>query len=316
MSSHCRGDHAEAEHGAALVHAAQLAWNRAPKTCRWPQADANPPPLADAWPATGESGAGSCASYHGLYPLLRVLGLAATPDRHAAFYADALGALAGSGEHRRVLISGTADSGMLEHVLRAYRAVGTAPVVTALDLCPTPGLLCQCYAERVGAAIQTAVGDALTWKPDRPYDVVTTHSFIAKFAPAAHRELFARWRALLRTGGRLVTTTRIDPEERNPGFSPERAEAFADTVCQALAPEVERLGIDPAAVRPIARAHCRGIRSHAVRSEQDLRAGLEAAGFAIERLDLVVHRGHVKAGSSGAGTHRTATYADFVARAR
>jgi hypothetical protein len=284
-----------------LAASAELARIAAPLLC---------PPNRDGGPG--------CAAYHGLYPLLRVLGIAATPDRHADFYARELGALAARGGFERVLVSGTADQGMLAHVLRAYRGRGIEPDLHMLDICPTAAVLCQSYARWVHALVQTHTGDATLWRASEPFDVVTTHSFIAKFAPSDHKLLFTSWRAALRSGGRLVTTTRIDQEStpENAGFSAEQAEAFSHSLRSAVEPWSELLGIDPAAIHDLALEHCAGMRSYAVHSEDELVSALESAGFEIERLDRIVQPGRLGAASSGAGTHRRASYADFVAVAR
>lgn len=305
-----------------LAEAARLAWKIAGTTCVATGVQSEAPrhdSLSASEPIATRQTVGpppTCASYHGLYPLLRALGLAATPERHATFYQTSLRPLAHDRSHARVLISGSADAGMLEQVVRAYRAAGAPLDPIVLDLCPTPSALCRAFAKRVGLRLETTAADLLAWQPGRTFDLVTTHSLIAKFRPEQRRELFACWRALLRVGGRLVTTTRIDPDEQAPGFDPERAEALADTLCAALRPEAARLGIDPEAARPVAIAHGMEVQSHAVPSVEALRADLAAEGFAIERLDSVVHRGRVTGRGAGAGIHRTARYADFVARAR
>jgi hypothetical protein len=284
-----------------LAASAQLARVVAPQLCL---------PARDGRPG--------CAPYHGLYPLLRVLGLAAAPDRHAAFYARELGALAVRGDFQRVLVSGTADQGMLAHVLRAYRGQGREPDLHMLDICPTPGVLCESYGRWAGAPVHAHTADVTEWRPSTPFDVVTTHSFIAKFPPGEHKRLFSSWRQALRAGGRLVTTARIDPEGTldNAGFDAEQAEAFSRTLRTAVEPWSGLLGLDAGSLHDLALEHCAGIRSYAVHSEDGLVSALESAGFEVERLDRVVRQGRVGAASSGAGTHRTASYADFVAIAR
>jgi len=281
--------------------AARLAWRIAGSVCL---------PPSSAFPG--------CASYHGIYPLLHALGMAATPDRHAEFYHRELGRLARSGDFSSVLVAGTADHGMLSHVLGAW---GEARLcLEMLDLCPTPGRLCQEWAERHSLQIAVHAGDVLAWKSMRPYDLVVTHSFIPKFTPASRPQLFRALCGLLRPGGRLVTTVRIDPDEEAAAavsFSDAQAAAFAAALVSRTAPYAAGLGIDLEQLHALALSHCAGMRSYPVASESVLRQLLVDGGFEIESLALIARHGRLDRRLAGSGTHRAAVYADFVAvRAR
>jgi hypothetical protein len=116
-----------------------------------------------------------CAWYHGFWPYLRIFGMAASPDRHQDFFLGALGGAATGTGASRVLVSGAADSSMLAHVVEAWRgAGGSAPQVTVLDRCPTPGMVSNWYAQLGGFEISTAVADVVGYTPAEPFDVVCT----------------------------------------------------------------------------------------------------------------------------------------------
>ena len=136
-----------------------------------------------------------------------------------------------------------------------------------------------------------------------------------KTIPDSRADLFAAWAKLLRPGGKLVTTARIDPDvsEASAGFSATKAEAFADTLVSAAQPWLNELGIDANQLHAAAIRYCDDIASYPIGSVDDLRELLESNGFVIESLELVEHQGRMSGKSSGAGTHRTAKYADFVA---
>ena len=174
-----------------LLESARLAARLAPSTCTRTPA--------------------SCAWYHALYPLLRVLGLAATPERHTDFYDEVFRRLAADG-CRRVAITGTADTCMLAHVLRPFLAAAIRPAVTVVDRCATPLALCRTYAEGAGFALETEVADMLAWRPEEPFDVVTTHAFIGMFPHDKQPVLLRRWAEALRPGGVLVSVARVDAE--------------------------------------------------------------------------------------------------------
>ena len=120
------GEAASSHERETLELSARLAFELAPRLCR---------PAGDGT---------TCAWLHGFWPCLRIAGLAASPDRHAAFYGQAFSTL---GDTPRVLVSGAADHGMLACVLSALRGAR----VEVLDTCDTTLHLNRWYAGRRGA---------------------------------------------------------------------------------------------------------------------------------------------------------------------
>jgi SAM-dependent methyltransferase len=273
----------------------------------------------------GGEGGESCAWYHGAYPALRLLGLAATPERHGAFYRETLGALAGRTDCGRVLVSGAADTALLAQVLRARRegakasGAGGAPLrLCVLDRCRTPLRLCRDYAERVGVPIATQRLDLLAGAarelPAEPFDLACTHSLLVLVRPEQRAELVAAWRALLRPGGRLVSTARIDPAPGPPRASAEQADAFAARArdaAAAAAPGAAAADVDELAA--LARRYAERLASWPIASQEELAGLLEAGGFALERLQVTEVGGSLPGASAGSGTARSARYAEFVA---
>jgi SAM-dependent methyltransferase len=264
----------------------------------------------------GEGGAG-CAWYHALYPSLRVLGLAATPERHGAFYDEVIGSLARGGAHRRIAVTGAADAGMLAHVLRAYRREGAHPRIDVIDRCATPLRLCADYAARTAADVRTVVSDVLGWTPTERFDLITTHAFIGMFPHAQQPRLAARWRRALRSGGTLVSVARVDPAwtAACPGFSAPQAAAFRDLVAGRVRERGAPADGDERSWAARASAYARRMRSFPFASVEALVTLLADAGLAVDRLDLAHFEGHARADQSGPGTHRPGTFAHFVATA-
>lgn len=256
-----------------------------------------------------------CSWYHGFWQYLRLFGLGATPYRHADFFDAAFAALAREGSHRRVLVSGAADYAMLAVVLRAYRGAGAEPETVAVDLCETPLFLSRWYAESVAATVKTQASDILDWTTDEPLDVVCTHSFLARFAPVRRTELMAKWRSILRPGGRVVTTARINPSwsPERARFTPDQVRAFRDRVFREASTWRERLGIDPEEMARSAQVYAERSATHSLTSADEVVTLFEGGGFELERLDLVARRGNIGAQRSGPGTHQDATYAEIVA---
>lgn len=298
-----------------------------------PRDDLEEPLVESAWTARqvarelcegGGEGGESCAWYHGTYPALRLLGLAATPERHAAFYRETLGALAVGPDGGRVLVSGAADTALLALVLRARRegaeaAAGAAPLrLRVLDRCRTPLRLCRDYAERVGVPIETRQLDLLApaarEPPAEPFDLACTHSLLVLVPPAQRAELVAAWRALLRPGGRVVSTVRLDPAPGPPRASAEQAEAFAARVRDAAAAAAPGAADDDVEeLVTLARRYAERLASWPVASEGALASLLQAGGFALERLQVADVGGRLPGASASAGTARSARYAEFVA---
>lgn len=273
---------------------------------------------------TGEQGT-TCAWYHGFWPFLRSLGLAASPDRHRRFFLGALGARAEAGD-ARVMVSGAADHSMLAHVLEAWTGVATrsapAPVrrfppdVTVVDVCPTPLVHCARYARGVGDRVATVAADVTELATGEPVDVACTHSFLSQFAPADRSRLVGAWHGLLRPGGRVVTTARISP----PGtpdrvsFSPLQAAAFERVVVERAARAAHGAsGEDLGELAAAARAYAGQLAVYPTLSTGEVRRLFEEGGFDIEHLEEVSMEG-VLQGPAGPATHQAGTHVEIVAR--
>jgi len=255
-----------------------------------------------------------CAWFHGIWQYLRLFNLVSTPQRHARFFLDSLGALARDGGYRRLLVSGAADYSLLAHALRAYRRQGAETELSVVDLCRTPLFLCQWYADQVSAAVDTTAADILAFAPGETWDVICTHSFLARFSPAQRGHLVAKWRELLRPGGRVVTTTRINPagSPEGVGFTAAQVAAFRKRVFEEARRRRAALGIDAEEMAALAQRYAERLVTHSVRSREEISDLFEAGGFRCERLDLSEVPG-AGASQSGPSTRQRATYAEIVA---
>ena len=248
-----------------------------------------------------------CAWYHGIWPTLRALDLVASPHRHETFFAAALAGSTGD----RVLVTGSADAGMLEVVLAARPGAS----VTVLDKCATPVAVAASAAERADVAVERWVADVLE-TDDRAgsFDAVVTHGLFGMVPLDQRPALAAAWAALLAPGGRLVTTTSISgPEATDPvTFSPAAVDAFAERASAEAAARNGDLDVDPEVVGSAAREWARRARVHPVRSADDVAEVLSAAGLTpqIEVRDVT---GTLPTGSSGPWAARSARYAHIVA---
>lgn len=254
---------------AALAESAALAWAQAPASCRRD-------------PATRVS----CAWNHGLWPTLRLLGLVTEPALHGEFLRDALAALAAGERAPRILLSGAADHALLEQVLAARGAQGAR--ITVLDICETPLLVNRWFAQQAGAQIATRRADILEFADGEPFDAICTHAFLGNFDATRRAALVAKWRALLRPGGRVITVNRLRPG-RGPGtvaFSADQVRAYRERALRAAQGREHALAMSTTALASATDDYASRQFVHPVQSADEVRALFEGGGFAIEQLSV------------------------------
>jgi SAM-dependent methyltransferase len=262
-------------------------------------------------PATGDS----CEWDHGFWQYLRILGLAAVPKRHADFYREAFEQLVDSSSRPRILISGTADYGMLALVLAAFRERGIKPEVTVVDVCETPLALNRWFAERESVEIHTHCIDLLSYTSDVPFDLICTHSFLGYFIPAQRPALLANWHTLLHPGGAVVTVAPIRPAAacEPTRFTPAQAEAFCAAALKRATEMRGALDIEPEEALRGAQITVSQRRFYSVTSLEEIRSLFEQAGFTMQRQFSVLLVAEVNSEVSGPGTSRSANYAHIIA---
>ncbi len=258
----------------------------------------------------------SCAWNHGLWQYLRLLGLITTPWHHAGFFRGAFARVAADCSAPRVLVSGTADYSMLAHVLAIFGERDITPAVTVIDRCETPLFLNRWYAERMSHHIKTCRSDILEFSSASAFDVVCSHSFLGQFDPAQRLQLLAKWRDLLRPGGRVVTVNRVRPAATATlvGFSDEQARAFGTAVLRKAEAMTEIVGVEPRQLAEEARIYAGKQKAYPVRSAEEIRALFEQAGFTVEQLKCTAVTAGESGGVSGPTTPGSADYACVIAR--
>lgn len=257
----------------------------------------------------------SCAAYHGIWGILRLLGITSAQFPDAAFYRDAMLPAIRRGA-RRVLVSGCADYAMPATVLSIFAGEGVRPELTVVDVCETPLRLSQWYARRLGATLDVAVANILDFRPAAPrFDIVCTNAFLGFFSPQERPMLAARWYELLTPGGIAVLVNRVRPDspalER---FSEAQARAFGDRVLRQAEVRRDRLGnaIEPDELAVLAHAYIAQNVVHPLRSDADLDRMMTGAGFAIEQRQhrIVTDASRLRGPTMAGG----ATYLQIAAR--
>lgn len=222
----------------------------------------------------------TCDWHHGLWPTLRLLGLVTEPALHGEFLRSALAAI--SCQRPRILLSGAADHALLAQVRTAF--AGRTFDAVVLDLCATPLMLNRWYAERTGFAIETRQSNILDFSDSQPYDVVCTHAFLGNFDRSQRQVLAAKWRELLRPGGKVITVNRLRPgrEPQWIAFSTDQVWAFRDRVEEAA----RARGLAIARLGRAAEIYAGRQAIFPLDSAEELRDLFEQNGFDIEALTL------------------------------
>jgi SAM-dependent methyltransferase len=229
----------------------------------------------------------SCDWYHGAWQYLRLIGIISGVSGEVGFFRDTLREHALAGKYQRILVAGAADYAILAHIIAAYRAEDVVPEITVLDRCRTPLYLSRWYAERYGLDLDMKPIDIFEFEPEKPFDLICTHSFFS-FVPTNRRHALAmRWRGILRDGGRLVTSQVVRPgySGKNPRiFSCNEVIEFRRKVEKQAALHKDRSGISVSEAGDLAQRFAEHKASFVVRSKEEIRDTLEKAGFTIDLM--------------------------------
>lgn len=166
-----------------------------------------------------ESNPSSCEWYHAAWQYLTALGVIHSPDLHAAFYVQFF-TEASNLETYDILISGTADYAILDHLVKAIPQKMLSNVtISILDLCQTPLEICKWYAKRyednfnIHLPLKYIQRDAFnTGFKNETFDMITTYSFLSRFSQDKRKNLIKEWHRVLKPNGKIITSDLISPE--------------------------------------------------------------------------------------------------------
>lgn len=228
---------------------------------------------------------GSCADLHALWPYIRLSRTSTGSESEGSDLEVALRDLIGNGR-RRVLVAGSADSGLLALVARA--GAPHPEEVVVLDICETPLELCRQFANKWSIQIATRRQDLRQLDDQSKYDVVLVHGTLHFIARDGRLEALARIRRALRPQGRLLlmfNTSSPSTVEIDDNFHL----AYADSVLGELRRLHVALPDSEATLRTRLSAHSRRrqLREGAFSKAADVDLLLNEAGFEVIRCDQV-----------------------------
>jgi SAM-dependent methyltransferase len=268
------------------------------------------PQLCRKGPAHGED----CSWYHGLWQDLRLLGLAATPEQQAGFFRDAFARLPRG--PLRVLISGSADYSILDHVLPACSENGLSAKITVADLCETPLFFNRWYAEQAGVQIETIQADIFQHRFEAPFDVICSHGFLSQFPPARRADLVRQWSRSVVPGGKVLLVNRVrpGPSGAETKFSEPQGREFCDALEKKLQASDFIPKSDWAGILARAGIYVQRLIGYAL-TEEELPGLFEQAGFAIDDCQVVA-TGSQDQNMSGPAIPTRARHACIIASRR
>jgi len=258
----------------ALKSSAPLLWEQAERTC-------NPDNYAYQ----------NCMAYHRIWQYLVLWKLSTSMRPDSEFILDTIRGFAHSGEFRKILISGTADYSLLAHVLQAFSPEKISPVVTVLDRCLTSLQINKWYADRSGVNIILQQGDIFDYENESKFDAICTHSFLIWFSLEHQYQLIKKWHALLKPGGKVLTTLRLrsGPANVPTGYTEQDAhELRRRTMDEALARNLSGSNYNADLMGNVAYQYAKGRKRYVVDNENVYQEMFEKAGFVIEQMNLIV----------------------------
>jgi SAM-dependent methyltransferase len=223
-----------------------------------------------------------CLPYHRLWSLVRLVELGGQLPRGLDFFADGLAPVAAETGTVRVLVAGSADTGVPALVASAAHRAGLRPVLHVADRCGTPLAQIDRFAAQSGLEITTSQGN-IADLAGGAFDAAVTHNVMGFNSPEGRRAFLAAIGRCLRPGGRLLSIETIS-EVRVPRVAKDGAMLAARFLSKLRACE-DLTEARFAALRAAAEAHFSIAMSRSPYPEADLRADLSMVGLEITALD-------------------------------
>jgi SAM-dependent methyltransferase len=221
----------------------------------------------------------SCRDLHALWPYIRLSRSSTGLESEGSELEVTLRELIGGGL-RRILIAGSADTGLLALVARAGADRGAE--ITVLDICESPLELCRRLASQWSMQIETRRRDLLELDDRREFDLVLVHGTLHFLSADGRLCALTHIQRALRPKGRLVlmfNTSKPSTVDIDDNFHI----GYAETVLS----ELKRLRIalpdNETTIRERLAAHSRRrqLREGAFAEPADAERLLETAGFKL-----------------------------------
>ncbi len=233
-----------------------------------------------------------CRPYHALWGYLRLTRQIGGVEADEPHLAPLLTELVG---HKllRILIAGSADSGVMAMVHRATLHSGQRHQFIVVDRCHTPLVTCRRYAAEQGLDLHTMQTDIRDLALDGGADLVIGHSVLQFFESSQHRTALLALHRALAPGGRLVLVSRLAAAGRERTQLSRSPAEWAQTLASNMLDGLQERQLTLPCALPefvdLINTYVQRAGFHVCphEDEQGLRSDLEAAGFRVEHLAAV-----------------------------
>lgn len=151
----------------------------------------------------------NCDWYHGIWPYLRLLNIGNSSFDEKEFFVENINKVLSVKENLEILISGTADHGMLQAILEYWPKNINYPSITVVDICQTTLEVNKKYGDYLNLDIKTIKSNILEFCEFEKFDLIITHAFLGYFNSNQRKTLIKNWFNSLKNGGKLLTINRI-----------------------------------------------------------------------------------------------------------
>ena len=246
----------------------------------------------------------NCAWYHGLWQYLRLCDKASAPTWHFDFYVEELSRILEGNDS--ILISSSADYSTLAIVVEVLKKLQLEASITVVDICKTPLILNQWYAEEVIYPINILHRDIRKLNLTGVYDLIITDAFLTRFNNIEKDIVVEQWNRALKPNGYIITTVRVEKDLHKEWVTPEKEYIgpFIDDLKKCLN---VRYGLNIKKIKVIeqlARTYGNKMISYPFKSKNDVINLFKNNNFTVEKSNT----GNVK------GEFRPTTYCRIVAR--
>ena len=245
----------------------------------------------------------NCAWYHGVWQYLRLCDKASTPTWHFDFYVEELSRILK--DNSSILISSAADYSTLATVVEVLRELQLEASITVVDICKTPLILNQWYAEEVNYPVDILHRDIRKLNLTNAYDLIITDAFLTRFNKFEKDIVLKQWNKALKSNGYVITTVRVEKDLYNEYITPEKEyiRPFVDDLNKCLQntyhlnPRI--IGI----VKQLAEIYANKMISYPFRSKNEIINLFQDNGFIVDKSEI----------ESIKGEFRPTTYCRIVA---
>lgn len=222
-----------------------------------------------------------CVDYHKFWSVNRLLTTNGAAPRGLEFFAKNLAAMGADGDTARILLAGSADTGLPTLLANSAIKARRVPSITVVDRCPTPLAQIAELAKRTGLDITTVQGE-LDQVDHNSFDAAITHNVMLFNNDAARQDIYNKIAKGLKTGGRLLSTETICDS-----FGPRNHEKIERHLI-TLETVVGQHTLDDKTARDVldaARTYYSMVRRVAAYPEQDMRRHVATAGLSLLSFD-------------------------------